>query len=91
VIENDVEDEGPTDLWIRPDPPARRPPPPRTPARRIASPHVIRRSEPERAVSGRACMMNLLDDIAAFAAELFVEGKLDRIGAPDIDEEPTHA
>ncbi len=91
MIEDDVENEGPTDLWIRPDPPARRPPLPRTPSRRAASPHVIRRSERERAVSGRACMMNLVDDIAEFAAELLVEGKLDRIGEGVIDEEPTDA
>jgi len=36
-------------------------------------------------------MMNLVDDIAALAAELFVEGKLDGIGGRDVDEEPTHA
>src|SRR5262249_29296054 len=95
--DSDILDEAPTDLWIRPDPPAtprRRPPP--VPKRR-PSPHIVRRRVPtEPAVaptpmSGRSCMLNLVDDLGALAAELHVEGKLDAIPELDVDEEPTNA
>jgi hypothetical protein len=36
-------------------------------------------------------MMNLVDDLAALAAELHVEGKLEGIAEGTVDEEPTDA
>jgi hypothetical protein len=95
--ESDILDEAPTHLWIRPEPPAnsrRRPPP--VPKRR-SSPHIVRRRQPtEPAVapnpmSGRSCMLNLVDELGALAAELHMEGKLDAIPELDVDEEPTDA
>ena len=100
MSDSDILDEAPTDLWIRPEPPEpprrRSPPPPPVPKRR-RSPHIIRRRVPtEPAIapnpmSGRSCMLNLVDDLGALAAELHVEGKLDAIREAVVGEEPTDA